>query len=94
MDVKKIFFVPFSVGLSMVAGMASKPLIARVWGLFDDEDPPESSHRQVSWGKLLAAAAVQGAVFRMTRAAADRGFRRAFLSVTGSWPGDARPDRR
>ncbi len=91
---KKIIFVPFSVGLSLVAGMASKPIIARVWSIFDDEDPPESSHRQASWAKVLAAAAVQGAIFRMTRTAADRGFRRAFLSVTGSWPGDTRPDPR
>jgi len=91
---KKIIFVPFSVALSLVAGMASKPIIARVWSLFDDQDPPESSHRQATWTKVLVAAAVQGAIFRMTRTAADRGFRKAFLGVTGSWPGDTRPDQR
>ena len=38
--------------------------------------------------KLLLANALEGAVFRATRAAADHGSRRAFASLTGSWPGD------
>ena len=89
---KKLLFIPFSVGLSVVAGAASKPLIARIWSLVDDEEPPDSSHRQASWAKVLAAAALQGAIFRMTRTAADRGFRHAFLGLTGTWPGEPRPE--
>lgn len=40
-------------------------------------------------GKLLAAAmALEGAIFRATRALADRGARMAYYRLTGSWPGE------
>jgi hypothetical protein len=63
-----------------------------VWGLVDDEEPPEAEHREVKWPKLLLANALQGAIFRATRAAADHGSRRAFASLTGNWPGEEAPE--
>ena len=89
---KKVLFIPFSIGLGLLAGAVSKVIFERVWGLIDEEEPPESEHRDASWAKVLAAAALQGAIFRVTRSAADRGFRQAFLNATGSWPGEERPD--
>jgi hypothetical protein len=88
----KLLFIPFSVIGGLLAGLIGKKLFEQLWGLIDQEEPPESEHREISWGKLVAAAALEGAIFRATRAAADHGSRRAFASVTGSWPGQEAPE--
>jgi hypothetical protein len=90
--VVRVLFIPFSVFGGLLAGFIAKRLFEQVWGLIDEEEPPESEHRRVSWPKLIAAAALEGAIFRATRAAADHGSRRAFARVTGSWPGEEEPE--
>jgi hypothetical protein len=89
----KLLFIPFSVIAGLVAGFLGKKIFEQAWSLVDDEDPPESEHREATWGKVIAAAALEGAIFRATKMAADRGARTAFANVTGSWPGDDRPDQ-
>jgi hypothetical protein len=89
----KLLFIPFSVTAGLIAGFLGKKLFEEVWSLVDDEEPPESEHRDATWAKVIAAAALEGAVFRATKVAADRGARTAFASVTGSWPGEERPDQ-
>lgn len=88
----KFLFIPFSVVGGLTAGFIGKKLFEQLWGVIDDREPPESEHREASWAKVLTAAALQGAVFRVTRAAVDRGSRSAFESITGTWPGQERPD--
>jgi hypothetical protein len=88
----RILFIPFGVVGGLIAGFLGKKLFDVAWGLADDEEPPEAEHREVSWRKLILANAIQGAIFRATRAAADHGARRAFASVTGSWPGEEAPE--
>ena len=88
----KVFFIPISVGASLLAGFISRKVIDQVWGLIDQDEPPDSKHRDIRWSRLLLAGALQGAVFRMVKEATDHGSRRAFYRTTGSWPGDKRPD--
>ena len=88
----KLLFIPFGLLGGLMAGFLGKKLFEGLWGLVDDEEPPEAEHRDVTWGKLLLANALEGAVFRATRAAADHGSRRAFASLTGSWPGEKAPE--
>jgi hypothetical protein len=88
----KFLFLPFSILSGLLAGFMGKKLFDQVWGLVDEEEPPDSKHLEISWGKLLLAAAVQGAIFRAVKEATDHGTRRAFMSVTGSWPGEERPE--
>ena len=88
----KLLFIPFSVAGGLVAGFAGKKLFEQLWGMIDDEEPPEPEHRDVSFGKVLAAAALEGAVFRLTRAAVDHQSRRIFAGLTGSWPGEEQPE--
>jgi hypothetical protein len=90
--VARILFAPFSIIGGLIAGFLAKKLFDQVWGLIDEEEPPESEHRRTSWAKLIAATALEGAIFRATRAAADHGARRAFAGVTGSWPGSEEPE--
>jgi hypothetical protein len=90
--VAKILFIPFSIAGSLFAGFLSKKLFDFIWARIDDEEPPEAEHLEVDWSKLVAANAVQGAIFRATRAAADRGTRLFFYRATGTWPGEEEPD--
>ena len=60
----KLLFIPVSILGSLVAGALSRKLIDQVWGLIDEEEPPDGKHRDIEWGKLLLAAALQGAIFR------------------------------
>ena len=88
----KILFVPFSITGGLLAGFVGKKIFDGIWGLIDEEEAPDGSDRDVPWAKLIAAAAVQGAIFRAVKTATDRGSRQAFMSVTGTWPGEEEPD--
>jgi Protein of unknown function (DUF4235) len=88
----KLLFIPFSVIGGLISGFLAKKLFEQLWGVVDDEEPPKPEHREVPLGKVVAAAALEGAIFKGTRAAIDHKSRQAFASATGSWPGEQRPD--
>ncbi len=88
----KVLFIPVSVGGGLLAGFVSKKIFDQIWGLIDEEEPPDSKHQDIRWGKLLIAAAVQGAIFRAMKEATDHYSRRAFYRTTGSWPGEKEPE--
>ena len=88
----KFLFLPVSVLGGIAAGFAGKKVFEQIWGLIDSEEPPDSKHRQTSWLKLLAALALEGAIFRAARGAFDHGARQLFAKTTGSWPGEERPE--
>ena len=88
----KLIFTPFSIVLGLVAGSIGRKIFTALWGVVDKEEAPDASQRDVTWPKVLAASAVEGAVFRVTKVSADRALRKGFLSLTGSWPGEAKPD--
>jgi hypothetical protein len=90
--VGKVLFIPFSIGAGLIAGLLSKKVFDLAWGLVDKEEAPEPEHREVSWAKLAVALAMEGAIFRMMRGLADRGSRLGFYRLTGSWPGEGKPE--
>jgi hypothetical protein len=90
--VKKILFLPFSIMSGLIAGFISKKVFEQIWGVIDTEEPPEAQHREISVVKLIAALALEGAIFRAVRGLTDHGSRRTFHKATGSWPGDERPE--
>ena len=53
----------------------------------DDEDPPEPDVRGTPTGKLIAALAIEGAIFRVTKGFVDHQARSGFAGATGRWPG-------
>jgi hypothetical protein len=85
-------FIPIGVVGGLVAGLAGKKLFEQLWGVFDDEEPPDPKHREISVPKMVAASALEGAIFRAVRGLADHGTRRTYAHVTGSWPGEERPE--
>jgi hypothetical protein len=90
--VARILFAPFSIAAGILAGVLGKRLFELVWGRIDDDEPPAPSQHETNWGKVLAAAAIQGFLFALVRAATDRGARTAFYRFTGVWPGDEEPE--
>jgi hypothetical protein len=89
----KFLFMPISIGGGLLAGMLARKVFDQIWGLFDEEEPPDSKYREIDWPKLLIAAAIQGAIFRALKEATDHASRRAFARTTGTWPGEERPER-
>ncbi len=63
-----------------------------VWEKIDDEEPPEPTTEEASWLRVLAVAALQGVIFRATRVAVDRYGAIGWRYLTGTWPGEKRPD--
>lgn len=84
----KFIFAPIGIVAGLIAGMAGKKAFERLWAVIDDEDPPEPDNRDVPLVKLIAALAVEGAIFRLVKGLTDHGTRAGFEKLTGRWPGD------
>ena len=87
-----ILFTPVSILAGLVGGLIGKKLFEQLWGLVDDEEPPDPKHRDVPWGKVIVAMLVEGAIFRVVRGLVDRSSRIGFERLTGTWPGQAEPE--
>ena len=88
----KFLFIPFSIIGGLIAGLVGKKIFEGIWGLIDDQEPPDAEHREVRYGKLAAALLLEGAIFRALRGLFDHGARRGFARLTGSWPGEEAPE--
>jgi Protein of unknown function (DUF4235) len=88
----KFLFMPLRIAGGLIAGSLSKKVFDAIWGVVDDEEAPEPKHREIPVAKLLAALVLQGAVFRLFRGLFDHYARRGFWKLTGSWPGEERPE--
>jgi hypothetical protein len=87
-----LIYKPFGIFLSLLAGFTGKKLFDFVWTKIDDREPPEATTQETSWPRLLAVAAVQGVIFRVTRFVVDRYGAIGFQYLTGVWPGEKRPE--
>jgi hypothetical protein len=88
----KIAFLPVSIGGGLLAGVIGKKIFERIWGLVDEEEPPDPKHRDIELLKLAVALILEGAIFRLLRGLFDHGARRGFARMTGSWPGEQSPE--
>jgi hypothetical protein len=89
----KLIYKPFGLILGILAGMVGKRLFDFAWTKLDDEDPPKGTTELAPWPKILGAAALQGVIFKVTRVAVDRYGAIGWRYLTGTWPGEKRPDR-
>jgi hypothetical protein len=88
----KLIYRPIGIILGLAAGMLSKSVFNFIWSRIDDEEAPKATIENVSWAKVLTAAAVQGIVFQTVRAAVNRAGAEGFRYLTGVWPGEKQPD--
>jgi Protein of unknown function (DUF4235) len=88
----KAIFTPISIGIGLAAGIMARKLFDALWGVIDDEDAPNPKHREIHYGKLVAALLLEGAIVRLVRGFVDHGLRHGFARTLGSWPGEERPE--
>jgi hypothetical protein len=50
------------------------------------DDAPRATDAERGWAEILAAAALQGAIFALVRAAVERAGATGVRRVTGYWP--------
>ena len=51
-----------------------------------DDDAPNATDQDRGWTEVLVAAALQGAIFAIVKAAVDRGGAEGVKRLTGEWP--------
>lgn len=82
-------YKPLGLLLGLLAGVLANAAFRKLWALASRKDEvPEATQKHAGWGEVAAAAALQGAVMRGTRAVVARAGARGFEKTTGTWPGD------
>jgi hypothetical protein len=87
-----LVFRPIGILLGIVAGMGARKIFDALWGRVSSEEAPNPEHRDLHWGRFIAAMLVEGAIFRLIRGFVDHHSRRAFAGLTGTWPGQEEPE--
>ncbi|MEV6633397.1 DUF4235 domain-containing protein [Actinoplanes sp. NPDC051470] len=83
----KIAYKPVGLLLGIAAGSIAGFAFKQVWKLVEGEDDaPNATDEDRSWGEILAAAAIQGVIFSVVKAAVDRGGAVGVRRLTGEWP--------
>jgi hypothetical protein len=85
--VSKIAYKPVGLLLGIAGGALAGLVFREVWKLASgDDDAPNATDEERGWGEILAAAALQGAIFALVKAAVDRGGASGVRKLTGQWP--------
>ena len=75
--------------VSLLASLLAGAIFQRLWKLTPGTDEvPEATDERSGWGEILVAAALQGAIFALIKAAFDRATAQGVREVTGEWPGE------
>jgi hypothetical protein len=88
----KIAYMPFGIVMSLLVGQVAKKIFDVIWGQIEDQEAPRPKHREIDLRKLALALLIEGALFRLVRGLVDHYARRGFAALTGSWPGEERPE--
>jgi hypothetical protein len=85
--VSKVAYKPVGILLGVGAGIVAGAIFKQVWRVASgDDDAPNATDEERGWGEILAAAALQGAIFAVVKAAVDRGGAAGVRRMTGRWP--------
>ncbi|ATZ22209.1 DUF4235 domain-containing protein [Streptomyces lavendulae] len=88
MKASKLAYKPVGLALGAVSGMIAGAAFKQVWKIVEGEnDAPSATDENRSWKQVLVAAAIQGAIFAVVKAAVDRSGAVVTRRVTGTWPG-------
>ncbi|MFC8536451.1 DUF4235 domain-containing protein [Streptomyces sp. NPDC057249] len=88
MNAAKIAYKPVALVLGAAGGMLAGMAFKQVWKVIEGEgDAPDAMDEDRRWREILLAAAVQGAIFAVVKAAIERSGAVTTRRLTGSWPG-------
>jgi hypothetical protein len=87
----KLLYKPIGLFVSVLGGLIAGALFKRLWrAVAHESDAPAAKDRERSWREVIAAAAMQGAVFGGVKALIDRAGATGFARLTGVWPGETK----
>ncbi|GGL63876.1 membrane protein [Streptomyces fumigatiscleroticus] len=82
-----LVYQPLGFALSWAGGALAGLAFRKAWkAVRHEDDAPDALDPDRGWGEILAAAAVQGAIFAVVRSAVDRTGAKAIERSTGVWP--------
>lgn len=85
--INAVAYKPVGIIAGMAAGAVAGALFKQAWKLAGrDDDAPNATDEDRGWTEILVAAALQGAIFAVVKAAVDRGGAVGVRRVTGHWP--------
>jgi hypothetical protein len=79
----KVLYKPVGMLVSVLGGVLAGAIFKQVWKVaFSEDDAPKATDTDRSWREVLLAAALQGAIFGLVKAAVDRGAAEGTRKVT------------
>ncbi|MFF8772405.1 DUF4235 domain-containing protein [Kitasatospora sp. NPDC015120] len=88
MKASKIAYKPVGLALGAVSGLAAGMAFKQAWKMIGrEDDAPDATDEHRTWKEVLLAAALQGAIFAVAKAAVDRAGATTTRRLTGTWPG-------
>jgi len=84
----KFLYRPVGAALGILAGLLASSLFRRLWRTVGEEEGvPTATDRHRGWKEVVAAGAVEGALYGAVKAFVDRAGATGFARATGTWPG-------
>jgi predicted metal-dependent enzyme (double-stranded beta helix superfamily) len=78
----KLLDKPLSLVAGVTGGILAGVLFRQVWKyIADEEEVPDPTDEHRRWGEVLTAAALQGAIYSVVKAATRRGSARAVRAI-------------
>jgi hypothetical protein len=84
---QKVAYKPVGLLLGIGAGAIAGFVFKEIWKVASgDDDAPNATDEDRGWVEIIAAAALQGAIFAVVKALVDRGGASGVKRLTGEWP--------
>jgi len=85
----KMLHKAVTILVSVLIGKVTRAMFTKAWTATAHEDEvPKATDAQRKWGEVLLAAALEGMVIALVKAAVDRATAESLHKLTGTWPGE------